>query len=156
MTTGTVKFFNAETGFGVVSSEQAGDVFVHVSYIQSANDKTPEVGQQVEFDVGRGRTGDEAHDVASATDRLAAALLSSAILVEGGRIPRVRSTGRRAVFSAVEGAADGVARLEGRGFVASYGQGRRCAAGGCPTTLSRYNRDALCSVHSPRGGSGRS
>jgi len=42
---------------------------------------------------------------------------------------------------------DGQARREGRGFIASYGQARRCAATGCSATLSRYNGDRTCSSH---------
>ena len=63
MTTGTVKFFNAEKGFGFISREQGDDVFVHFSNIQSEGYKTLEEGQRVEFDVAPGRKGDEAQNV---------------------------------------------------------------------------------------------
>ena len=44
MATGTVKFFNAEKGFGFISREQGDDVFVHFSNIQSSGYKTLEEG----------------------------------------------------------------------------------------------------------------
>jgi CspA family cold shock protein len=63
MATGTVKFFNAEKGFGFISREQGDDVFVHFSNIQSEGYKTLDEGQKVEFDVAPGRKGDEAQNV---------------------------------------------------------------------------------------------
>jgi cold shock protein len=61
--TGTVKFFNAEKGFGFISREQGEDVFVHFSNIQGTGYKTLEEGQRVEFDVAPGRKGEEAQNV---------------------------------------------------------------------------------------------
>lgn len=63
MATGTVKFFNAEKGFGFISREGGDDVFVHFSNIQGSGYKTLEDGQQVEFDVAPGRKGEEAQNV---------------------------------------------------------------------------------------------
>ena len=63
MTQGTVKFFNAEKGFGFISREQGEDVFVHFSAIQGEGYKTLQEGQRVEFDVGPGRKGPEAQNV---------------------------------------------------------------------------------------------
>ena len=63
MTTGTVKFFNAEKGFGFISREQGDDVFVHFSNIQGEGYKSLDEGQKVEFDVAPGRKGDEAQNV---------------------------------------------------------------------------------------------
>jgi len=63
LTTGTVKFFNAEKGFGFISREQGDDVFVHFSNIQSEGYKTLDEGQKVEFDVAPGRKGEEAQNV---------------------------------------------------------------------------------------------
>ena len=60
---GTVKFFNADKGYGFISREDGPDVFVHFSQIQSSGFKTLQEGQKVEFDVGPGRKGDEARDV---------------------------------------------------------------------------------------------
>ena len=63
MAQGTVKFFNAEKGFGFISREQGDDVFVHFSNIQGDGYKSLEDGQRVEFDVAPGRKGDEAQNV---------------------------------------------------------------------------------------------
>ena len=63
MTTGTVKFFNAEKGFGFISREQGDDVFVHFSNIQGDGYKTLEERQRVEFDVAPGRKGEQAENV---------------------------------------------------------------------------------------------
>ena len=63
MTTGTVKFFNAEKGFGFISREQGDDVFVHFSNIQGDGYKSLDEGQQVEFDVAPGKKGEEAQNV---------------------------------------------------------------------------------------------
>ena len=60
---GTVKFFNAEKGYGFISREDGPDVFVHFSQIQSKGFRTLNEGQKVEFEVGPGRKGDEARDV---------------------------------------------------------------------------------------------
>ena len=62
-TTGTVKFFNAEKGFGFISREQGDDVFVHFSNIQGTGYKSLDEGQRVEFDVVPGRKGEEAQNV---------------------------------------------------------------------------------------------
>ena len=63
LTTGTVKFFNAEKGFGFISREQGDDVFVHYSNIQGSGYKSLQEGQRVEFDVAPGRKGEEAQNV---------------------------------------------------------------------------------------------
>lgn len=63
MATGTVKFFNAEKGFGFISREQGNDVFVHFSAIQGDGYKSLAEGQTVEFEVVPGRKGDEAQNV---------------------------------------------------------------------------------------------
>lgn len=63
MPTGTVKFFNNEKGYGFISREQGDDVFVHFSNIAGTGYRSLEAGQQVEFEVGPGRKGDEALNV---------------------------------------------------------------------------------------------
>jgi CspA family cold shock protein len=63
MTTGTVKWFNSEKGFGFIAREEGDDVFVHFSAIEGTGYKSLEEGQKVEFEVGPGRKGDEARNV---------------------------------------------------------------------------------------------
>jgi len=63
LATGTVKFFNAEKGYGFISREGAKDVFVHYSNIQGNGYRTLEEGQKVEFDIAPGRKGEEAQNV---------------------------------------------------------------------------------------------
>jgi CspA family cold shock protein len=61
--TGTVKWFNAEKGYGFIARDGAKDVFVHYSAIQASGYRTLEEGQRVEFDVGPGKKGEEAQNV---------------------------------------------------------------------------------------------
>ncbi len=63
MPTGTVKFFNAEKGFGFISRPDGDDVFVHFSNIEGSGYRNLEEGQTVEFEIGPGRKGDEARSV---------------------------------------------------------------------------------------------
>ena len=63
LATGTVKFFNAEKGFGFISREGGDDVFVHFSNIQATGYRSLTEGQRVEFDVAPGRKGEEARNV---------------------------------------------------------------------------------------------
>ncbi|MFZ9578912.1 MAG: cold shock domain-containing protein, partial [Ilumatobacteraceae bacterium] len=50
-------------GYGFISREDGPDVFVHFSQIQSKGFRTLNEGQQVEFEIGQGRKGDEAQNV---------------------------------------------------------------------------------------------
>jgi cold shock protein len=57
MTVGTVKWFNADKGYGFIAPESGEDLFVHFSAIQSAGYRSLEEGQAVEFDVTSGPKG---------------------------------------------------------------------------------------------------
>ena len=63
MKTGVVKWFNNEKGFGFISVEGEGDVFVHFSAIQCDGYKSLVEGQNVEFDVVEGAKGPQAANV---------------------------------------------------------------------------------------------
>jgi CspA family cold shock protein len=63
MTQGTVKWFNAEKGYGFIAVEGGNDVFCHWSKIEMDGYKSLNDGQAVEFDVVEGPKGLEAHNV---------------------------------------------------------------------------------------------
>jgi cold shock protein len=66
MEKGTVKWFNAEKGFGFIERENGDDVFVHFSAIQSEGFKSLDEGQAVTFDVEEGQRGPQAANVQKA------------------------------------------------------------------------------------------
>ena len=63
MVQGTVKWFNAEKGFGFISQESGPDVFAHFSEIQSNGFKSLEDGQKVNFEVEQGQRGFQATNI---------------------------------------------------------------------------------------------
>jgi CspA family cold shock protein len=63
VTTGTVKWFNAQKGYGFISREDGPDVFVHHSAIQGEGYKSLDENQKVEFDVTDGPKGPQAANV---------------------------------------------------------------------------------------------
>lgn len=63
MEKGTVKWFNAEKGFGFIQRENGDDVFVHFSAIQGEGFKSLDEGQRVEFNVVKGQRGPQAENV---------------------------------------------------------------------------------------------
>lgn len=63
MAQGTVKWFNAEKGFGFISQENGDDVFAHFSAIQFDGFKSLDEGQKVEFDIEQGQRGLQATNI---------------------------------------------------------------------------------------------
>ncbi len=63
--TGTVKWFNAEKGFGFITTEEGTDVFAHFSQIQKDGFKSLDEGEEVEFDVVEGEKGLQAENIVS-------------------------------------------------------------------------------------------
>ena len=63
MSVGTVKWFNAEKGFGFISQENGQDVFAHFSEIQADGFKSLDEGQKVEFEVTEGNRGPQASNI---------------------------------------------------------------------------------------------
>ncbi|MEF9967468.1 MAG: cold-shock protein [Longicatena sp.] len=66
MSTGKVKWFNAEKGYGFITSDDGKDIFVHYTSIQGDGFKTLEEGQAVNFDVVEGDRGQQASNVTAA------------------------------------------------------------------------------------------
>ncbi|MGI9279905.1 transcription antiterminator/RNA stability regulator CspE [Endozoicomonas arenosclerae] len=62
-TTGTVKWFNEEKGFGFIAQENGPDVFAHFRQIVGDGFKTLAEGQRVEFTVTQGQKGPQAEDI---------------------------------------------------------------------------------------------
>jgi len=61
---GVVKWFNANKGYGFISSNEGDDVFVHYSSIRDTGGfRSLEEGQEVEFTLGQGEKGPQAQDV---------------------------------------------------------------------------------------------
>ena len=66
MKKGTVKWFNAEKGYGFIEREDGSDVFVHFSAIQDEGFKSLSEGQNVTFDIVDGNRGPQAANVVKA------------------------------------------------------------------------------------------
>ncbi|NMC43385.1 MAG: cold-shock protein [candidate division Zixibacteria bacterium] len=66
MSKGTVKWFNAEKGFGFITPDDGGeDLFVHHTNIAMEGFRSLDQGQKVEYEVGQGRKGPQANNVRS-------------------------------------------------------------------------------------------
>ncbi|MFQ9564171.1 MAG: cold-shock protein [Faecalibacillus intestinalis] len=63
MMTGTVKWFNAEKGYGFITREDGGDVFAHFSQIESDGFKSLNEGERVSFNITEGARGEEASNI---------------------------------------------------------------------------------------------
>ena len=64
MPDGTVKWYNADKGFGFITPSEGGDdLFVHFSAINAEGYKSLDEGQRVSFEVGQGQKGPQATDV---------------------------------------------------------------------------------------------
>jgi cold shock protein len=60
MAQGTVKWFNAEKGYGFIAVDDGADVFVHYSAIQQDGYRSLDEGQRVEFEISQGQKGPQA------------------------------------------------------------------------------------------------
>lgn len=63
MTTGTVKWFNGDKGFGFITPESGPDVFVHFSAISGDGYRNLQENDKVEFDLATGPKGPQAQNV---------------------------------------------------------------------------------------------
>jgi cold shock protein len=66
MTTGTVKWFNGDKGFGFITQDGGGaDVFAHFSAISASGFRSLAENQRVEFDIAQGQKGPQAENIRS-------------------------------------------------------------------------------------------
>ncbi|MCP4220432.1 MAG: cold-shock protein [bacterium] len=63
MAQGTVKWFNAQKGYGFIEMENGKDIFVHHNAIQGQGFRSLDEGERVEFEIGQGPKGEHAQNV---------------------------------------------------------------------------------------------
>lgn len=63
MATGTVKWFNAQKGYGFIEMENGKDIFVHYNAIQGHGFKSLDEGEKVEFEIRQSEKGEHAENV---------------------------------------------------------------------------------------------
>lgn len=61
--TGTVKWFNADKGFGFITKENGEDIFAHFSQIKADGFKSLNEGDKVSFTIGKGARGEQAENI---------------------------------------------------------------------------------------------
>ena len=88
MAQGTVKWFNAEKGYGFIAVDGGADVFVHYSAIQMDGYRTLEEGQRVEFEISQGQKGPQADMVRLRPAEARARLDAATYFARRARIPQ--------------------------------------------------------------------
>lgn len=91
MAQGTVKWFNAEKGYGFIAVDGGADVFVHYSAIQMDGYRTLEEGQRVEFEISQGQKGSAGGHGQRSPSRYDAS--GQTAFCDGGPAPRHRGAG---------------------------------------------------------------
>ncbi|GAA5032452.1 hypothetical protein GCM10023335_74940 [Streptomyces siamensis] len=126
MPTGTVKWFNAEKGFGFIAVDDGPDVFVHYSAIQMEGFSALEEGQRVEFEISQGQKGPQARSLALVDSMATTSRLE----------PRSRPAGRDARRGRPLSADESLGgRRAGAAESASRPSDVQDPAGGSPTVL---------------------
>ena len=88
MPQGTVKWFNAEKGFGFIAPEDgSADVFVHYTEIQGSGFRTLEENQKVEFEIGHSPKGPQATGVRSSVEKSRFSTNTPRAVPRSGRSP---------------------------------------------------------------------
>lgn len=115
MAQGTVKWFNAEKGYGFIAVDGGADVFVHYSAIQMDGYRTLEEGQRVEFEISQGQKGPQADMVRVAAGFERARQTASLYVARcGGLVSRVTGGGPFVLRAPTCGSVTGACTRMGR------------------------------------------